>query len=149
MKTFLHLCLLSLVSLPLSAADYYWIGGSGTWSDISHWATTSGGFVTHNQAPTADDNVFFDANSFTGPNETVTLNGDIAFCRDMIWQTGTQNASLVAAASATLNVFGSFQLSNEMVFDFQGNVTFQGGNTGSTINLAGQQFNQNLTVDGV
>ena len=55
--------------LPISAfcADYYWIGGSGNWSDISHWATTSGGTVTHPQVPTANDNVFFDQNSFTAP----------------------------------------------------------------------------------
>ncbi|GAB5553921.1 MAG: hypothetical protein Sapg2KO_35120 [Saprospiraceae bacterium] len=138
-----------LLVTPLKAADYYWIGGTGDWSDISNWATTSGGFLTHNQAPTADDNVYFDANSFTGPGQTVTLNGTFAFCRDMIWQAGTQNAVFTAAANATLNVFGSFQLSTEMDFDFQGDVVFQGANTGSSIGLAGQQFNQNVVFDGV
>ncbi|MEL7163814.1 MAG: hypothetical protein AAFN92_23855, partial [Bacteroidota bacterium] len=69
------LCLFLLSFLtPLVAADYFWIGGSGNWSDISHWATTSGGTTTHSQAPGADDDVFFDANSFTGPGQTVTLN---------------------------------------------------------------------------
>lgn len=28
--------------MPLSGIDIYWIGGSGKWSDLSHWATTSG-----------------------------------------------------------------------------------------------------------
>ena len=25
------------------ATDYYWVGGSGLWSDINHWASSSGG----------------------------------------------------------------------------------------------------------
>jgi hypothetical protein len=47
----------------LFAADYYWVGNSGDWSDISHWATTSGGSVKHLQIPTPTDNVIFDTNS--------------------------------------------------------------------------------------
>ena len=58
----------------LKAADYYWVGGTGNWSDISHWMTTSGGTVQHNTIPTASDRVFFDARSFTGPDQTVTVN---------------------------------------------------------------------------
>jgi len=44
----------------LMAADYYWVKGTGIWSDLSHWATTSGGGIFHFQVPTANDNVFFD-----------------------------------------------------------------------------------------
>jgi len=65
------------------AADYFWIGGTGNWSDISHWATTSNGVITHGQAPTADDDVYFDFNSFDAPGQVVTLNSSIIFCRNM------------------------------------------------------------------
>ena len=27
----------------LAGRDLYWVGGTGNWSDIGHWATTSGG----------------------------------------------------------------------------------------------------------
>jgi hypothetical protein len=57
----------------LSAADYYWVGGSGNWSDLSHWATTSGGTTRNTQIPTANDRVFFDALSFNGAGQTVTV----------------------------------------------------------------------------
>jgi hypothetical protein len=47
------------------SADYYWVGGSGLWSDHNnHWATASGGNVFHDQVPTSMDNVFFDGSPF-------------------------------------------------------------------------------------
>ena len=54
------------------AADYYWVGGSGNWSDFSnHWATTSGGSTMHTAAPGITDNVFLDDNSFANLNDTL------------------------------------------------------------------------------
>ena len=70
----LILFVLSALQLPaLSAADYYWVGGNGNWSDITHWRTASGGTTQQNTVPSGADNVFFDANSFTGANQTVTI----------------------------------------------------------------------------
>lgn len=149
MKTFYQLFFFTLFTLPLSATDYYWVGGNGNWSNISNWATTSGGNVTHNTAPTADDNVIFDQNSFSAANQQVTLDGDIAFCRDMVWMSGTQGARFSAASTATLNIFGSLMLTTDMSFDFQGNVRFQGSNSGNTIDMAGHNFLKNVTFDGL
>ena len=43
------------------SADYYWVAGSGDWSDHAHhWATTSGGAVFHPSVPSQFDNVIFD-----------------------------------------------------------------------------------------
>ncbi len=61
------------------SANYYWVGGSGNWNEINHWATTSGGSVSHAVTPSAEDNVIFDANSFTAPGQIVTINDDIVF----------------------------------------------------------------------
>ena len=47
-------------------ANRYWIGGSGNWSDPSHWSTTSGG-TWDASVPTSADDVFFDASSHLGP----------------------------------------------------------------------------------
>jgi len=68
------LTFLFFVSTSLCAADYFWVGGSGNWSDISNWATTSGGATTHAQAPTSNDDVFFDANSFNGAMDVLLFN---------------------------------------------------------------------------
>ncbi len=107
------------------AADYYWIGGSGNWSDISHWATSSGGVITHSVVPSADDDVYFDANSFTGTNQVVTINTDIIFCRKMDW-TGAGNQPVFQSDDQrTLNIFGDLLLIPNMTFDFQGDINFR------------------------
>ena len=66
------------------AVNYYWIGGSGNWSDINHWATTSGGTVNHLQVPTPFDDVYFDANSFTATGQAVIVDAVNAVCHDLL-----------------------------------------------------------------
>jgi gliding motility-associated-like protein len=63
------------------AMDYYWVGGSGNWSDLNHWATTSGGtggLGIPNQPFTTDDVFFNSASGFTVGNATVTLDLAVA-----------------------------------------------------------------------
>src|SRR5688572_23866799 len=60
------LALLLVTCAPLaSAADRYWVGGSGSWSDTAHWAASSG---TSGGAslPDASTGVIFDGNSGGG-----------------------------------------------------------------------------------
>ncbi len=140
------LCFLSVSSL--FSADYYWVGGSGNWSDISHWVTTSGGAVQHNQIPTANDRVFFDANSFTGPNQTVTVTDQVIFCNDMSWAGVTGNPRFTASAAYVLNIYGSLALSPNMVFDFLGDVVFQSTVPGKTIDLGGHALRRNTSFSG-
>lgn len=47
-----------------SASTFYWIGGTGYWSDATHWSSTSGGTST-GCIPGVLDHVVFDANSST------------------------------------------------------------------------------------
>lgn len=115
-----------LISPSLAAADYFWVGGSGNWSDITHWATTSGGNTTHAQAPTSNDDVYFDANSFTGAMDMVRLNTDVNFCRSMSWAGATGNPVFLSGRGVTLNVFGSLELIDAMDYRFDGTVVFTG-----------------------
>src|SRR5688500_14573361 len=84
-----------LISVQLYATDYYWVGGTGSWSDLDHWATSSGGAVTHVALPTANDDVYFDANSFTAAGQTVTITAG-AVCRSMNW-TGVANSPTISS----------------------------------------------------
>ena len=69
--------LFTLFSLSASAIDYYWVGGSGNWSDFAnHWATSSGGSSFHTQVPQSGDNVYFDSNT-TVPTGAGTTSGPI------------------------------------------------------------------------
>src|SRR6187455_3038169 len=80
-------CMFSLKSVSL---NYYWIGNSGNWTELSHWATTSGGTTLHTQIPTALDDVFFDANSFTIPGQSVNFDALTILAHNINW-TGVTN----------------------------------------------------------
>jgi gliding motility-associated-like protein len=134
-------------STQLSAADYFWVGGAGNWAELDHWATNSGGAIRHSQIPTADDNVIFDANSFSAPNQVVNVNVATAFCRNLSW-TGVTNTPILRGPSAShLEIFGSLIFTPFMQFDFRGDVSFQGGTAGNTIATAGKKFFKNLNFD--
>jgi hypothetical protein len=86
-RLFRHLWLLALgmlASATAHAADYYWVGGSGNWDDLSHWATSSGGSATYSQVPQSTDDVHFDDRSFTASNQTVSI-GTTVTCRTLDW----------------------------------------------------------------
>ncbi len=150
MNIYTKLFILIALTFPqlTEAADYYWVGGAGDWSDITNWATTSGGATFHNQAPTADDNVFFDENSFTGPDQVVTVNGGIIFCRNMDWRGATGNPIFRGPAGATLSIFGSLELIGAMQWDFAGAVNFRSAED-APIQMAGKTFTGPVTFDNV
>lgn len=76
----LLLCFLAFVlgNGEISAADYFWVNGSGNWTDFNgHWSTTSGGTTMHTSSPSDADDVFFDANSFSAIGAIVNFNTGI------------------------------------------------------------------------
>lgn len=103
-------------SVNLSAqATYYWVGGTGNWSDLTHWATTSGGVVKHTIVPSQLNDVVFDANSFTAAGQTVTVN-QAPFCKNFVWNGVTNNPTFVTTGY-DLSIFGAFrQLGGSFTF---------------------------------
>ena len=93
---------------------WYWVGGAGNWSDLSHWAATSGGPGNAPcQVPKNPDNVIFDKNSFTAANQRVTININ-ASCDSMIWRDPELSAlkpelyiNGTGSPSLRLDVYGS------------------------------------------
>jgi hypothetical protein len=47
-----------------ASTDRYWVGNTGYWNDTAHWSYTSGG-IGGAPVPTANNDVYFDSNSFT------------------------------------------------------------------------------------
>ncbi|UKB83037.1 hypothetical protein LF887_18780 [Chryseobacterium sp. MEBOG06] len=97
-----------LFSMKGFAANYYWVGGSGNWSDISHWRTSSGGSGIPLVVPGQTDDVFFDVNSgFTAASKTVTVNVP-ANMRDITFS-GSAVAPIFKSVSTAnpINIYGS------------------------------------------
>ena len=134
-------------------ADRYWVGGTGTWSAASttNWSASSGG-ASGASAPTAADNVFFDANSNVGTGAfTVTVSG--ALCNDFNVgsPTALDGAMTLAMGTSTLTVSGSWtnQATNFSVTNTSGNLTFNATTTGKTITTNGVTIGVTTILSGV
>jgi gliding motility-associated-like protein len=128
--------------------DLYWIGNSGNWDDGNHWSLTSGG-TPAGCAPTQLNNVFFDANSFSLPGQTVLINIATASCRNMDW-TGAGNTPALGdnLSFNMLKIHGSLKLIPAMAFDLTGKVDFAATSTAHTITMAGHTFLNNAEFTG-
>jgi len=137
-KSLLSLFLL-LVTFTVHSADYFWIGGSGTWSDLSHWSTTSGGSTLHSSLPGETDNVIFDANSFSADGQTVTVDGNIIRVNDFIATNVSYNINFSGTAPVPdIEIYGSMDAPANISFelpsvllDFNSNVDGQSVNIAS------------------
>jgi alpha-tubulin suppressor-like RCC1 family protein len=75
MKNLILVLILTVsVGYQVTAADHFWVGGAGNWSDSTvHWSLTSGG-APGATLPKKGDNVFFDTNSgLTLTTDVVTV----------------------------------------------------------------------------
>ncbi|HZI01592.1 MAG TPA: hypothetical protein VEX63_10620 [Flavisolibacter sp.] len=142
--------LLLVFLLPLYgySADYYWVSSATTtankWSNAANWRTTSGGAVAHAAPPTAADNVFFDANSFTATSNTITMDVN-AYCNNMDWTGVTNTPSMIGGSGFFLDIAGNLVLSSNMVQtglppSFVGIVNFSATSAGKTITMANKIF---------
>lgn len=112
--------ILLFFSVAVIAQDYYWVGDGGNWSDLSHWATTSGGNTTHSQLPGPENDVFFDENSFSEAGQVVTIDLEDSYCRNL----EVNNVQFAPAINGqgfydVLQVHGHLLLSNNMDYGFR------------------------------
>jgi hypothetical protein len=134
MRKFTLLLFVTLFTINVFGADYFWVGNSGNWSDFaSHWATSSGGSTFHTQVPTTGDDVFFDANSFTMPLSDVSIDAN-ALCKNMNW-TGVINSPNLSGWS-TLEVFGSLTFDPNMTITYNGMLVFRSSEIGNTVDFS-------------
>ncbi len=146
--TFISLFLF-LISFKATAVNYYWIGGSGNWSDLSHWATTSGGTTLHTQIPTALDDVFFDANSFSAAGQIVSFDPLTILVRSINWTGAAHTPTMAGPAANLLKIYGSLTLVAGMNMNFGGKVNFEATITGQTVTMAGKTFNNEVVFNGI
>ncbi|MES2837970.1 MAG: hypothetical protein V4667_10640, partial [Bacteroidota bacterium] len=133
------------------AADYFWVGGTGNWSNYSlHWATTSGGTNMHTQIPQSVDNVFFDINSFTNSNQVIYIDQTIVYCKNMTW-TGVLNNPRMFNDNNQLQIYGSLTLDPNMSLtgNINGSLNFVSTFNGNSIDMAGVKMVNSLNFDGI
>lgn len=141
---FRSIILLLVTVFTASAADRYWVGGTGNWSDATHWSAINGG-AAGAPIPTSSDNVFFTSQSFTSQNQSVNL--DVAAeCLSMSWKGVLNRPSF--NGNNSLSIYGSLKLDKYMDLNYTGDVYFKSVNTvGSTITSEGNVFKGNIFVE--
>lgn len=91
------------------AQTNYWVGGTGSWSTLSHWANASGGSASSGRVPLPQDSVRVDGSSFTAGGQSLTLDMPRA-CADLDW-TGVTN-SPTWTWSVSWSFYGSLTMSS-------------------------------------
>ena len=120
---------------PYSGSDRYWVGGEGLWNDVAHWSTTSGG-PGGACVPTLLDDVYFDANSFSAPNQAVTLEGEDSYCRNITW---SEVPNPIFRGYWDLWINGSLSFVPEMTVEYL-DAFFVTDSVDQTIDLAGNML---------
>ena len=122
-------------------STYYWVGGTGNWSDYSnHWAYASGGSPVATAVPSSTISVVFDYNSGTG---TATIN-TAANCLDL---TATGYIGTISGSS-TLNVYGNFTSVSGMTWSTSGTINLLATSTGKTFTSGGITIPSAVTLNG-
>lgn len=109
-------------STKASAVDYYWVGGTGTWSDLTHWSNSSGGTGSaYATPPQSSDDVFFDTGSGLNSGSTITItSATTSTCENMTFNTGVSGINISGSSTARLDVNGSTTLEPNMNFTWEG-----------------------------
>ncbi|MEM1120016.1 MAG: hypothetical protein AAGJ18_06175, partial [Bacteroidota bacterium] len=143
----------NVVTITPASDDYYWVGGTGDWSDFAtHWAKNSGGTDFHTSEPPSGSNVYFDENSGVvgGVNWDVTVDKSSVNIGSMNWS-GVMNAPKLLG-NADLNIHGSLTLDTDMdISQFKGNIHMRGATSSAnphSITSAGHQL-QNLYLENL
>lgn len=149
-----------------AGTTFYWVGSTagntktGTfstgvndnWCNPDNWSLTSGVYSgTNSCIPGAQDNVVFDANSFTAGAGTVDLDLLLQSCNGMTW-TGIPAGCTMDAGVTTndreLIIFGSTILNANLDNQFESLITFFAHSaTVRTITSNGSNFFGNIDFD--
>lgn len=110
----------------------YWIGGTGNWSDSTHWST--------NCIPGPNDTVVFNAASFTATNQYVNVDME-AYCHNMEW-TSVANTPDLQGSEYPIIIRGSVIFDSGMTASFNNKFIFTSSNaSGESITTNGVVFN--------
>ena len=145
-----RIVLIPFLLFPLlgQAAGFYWVGGSGTWNDVGHWATSSGGATLHFGTPSANDDVFFDENSFPDGGATVDLLDIAAQCRTLRWTSLQTEVEVTGSTAAQWDVHADLLLTGAVNWTYDGSLTMRASGGTGRLDAGGRVMARNLLLDG-
>jgi len=123
-KSLLISTLLSLFAVGTAfAGDFYWVGNSGVWSDASHWSNTSGGNGGAG-VPSMNDDIFFDANSFSSYNSIVSITSNISI-NSLAIKKNAVYFTLTANVSNKIDIYGGIDVKGIFANEIKSSIYFK------------------------
>ena len=128
-----------VLTYAFNSNTYYWVGGSGTWSNTSNlnWSTTSGG-TANAGIPNINDTVIFDNKSGIGSTQSNVVIR-FANCLNMTVAAAANAVNLQFGSSNTLTITGNVYIACTAT-----PLVISGTNT-SNINFSGTSFLSNTS----
>ncbi len=115
---------------------FYWVNGSGAWSDyFNHWADFSGGPIKNfGKVPDAGDTVYFDDKSFKPGEDILEIQIDEnSECFTLDFSKATKKIVFSKPQNVSLKIYGSLYLNPTMDFNVAGEIYFEALTKGNKI----------------
>jgi hypothetical protein len=126
-----------------AGADKYWnLAAGGNWSAVG-WATSSGGAVSNDNFPLAQDTCLFEA---TGLNSGSTITINAAYNIGTIDMSARTANTMTLSCSQSNSIYGNWINGTGVTLIGTGTLTFAGRGS-QTITSAGRTFTQSFFVD--
>jgi hypothetical protein len=127
----------------VAGANKYWnLAAGGNWSATA-WATSSGGSVSNDNFPLAQDTCIFEAGS---PNSAATVTINAAYNIGTIDMSARTTNTMTLACSESPLIYGNWINGTGVTLSGTGTLTFAGRGS-QTITSAGRTFTQGFTID--
>lgn len=144
-----------IVFQPYVGRTLYWVGGTGNWSDSSHWSLSSGGPGSA-CVPTFLDTVVIDINSSTSLKDTLIFDAESVYVAEFNAVSVVDSLVFLSVEGFTrVNVGGSLQASSSIYlarnFEFILHSSATGNVLSFNVKLIDEPWNTNyagVVVDG-
>jgi fibronectin-binding autotransporter adhesin len=127
----------------VAGANKYWNPpGNASWS-AAVWATSSGGAVSNDNFPLAQDTCIFEAGS---PNSGSSVTINHSYNIGAIDMSARTTNTMTLANSLSPSIYGNWTNGTGVTFSGTGTLTFAGRGS-QTLTSAGRTFTQSFTID--
>lgn len=123
--------------------NLYWVNGSGSWSDQSSWANSSGGMAT-GDVPQPNNKIIIDDNSISEEGDVLTMDDDYAVSGLVAF---TEKAFILDLGGHTLRISGTTLFASEKFTIRNGVLLFANAASESNTLKFDQTHFENVSMD--
>ncbi|HRE73537.1 MAG TPA: gliding motility-associated C-terminal domain-containing protein [Flavobacteriales bacterium] len=129
-----------------NATAYYWIGGTGNWSDASHWSLQDGG-AGGAGVPGVNDDVFFTSGSFSSSKNVIRFDVS-ASIRNFNFSAQNSFPRFQSDGKINFTITGNWIVTGQFQNHINGNIRFNPSQPNAILQTGNVHFRANLIKQG-